>query len=76
MQVRYGNTTQPESGALYNTATNTFTPLHIAENPFCGAQTLLPDGQGVVVGGLFRITPKLLSTCVLTCSESNRMLYD
>ncbi|KAL0048241.1 hypothetical protein WJX82_010870 [Trebouxia sp. C0006] len=51
VDVPYGNTTQPESGALYNTSTNTFVPLHIAENPFCGAQTLLPNGQGVVVGG-------------------------
>ncbi|KAA6418817.1 MAG: hypothetical protein FRX49_11174 [Trebouxia sp. A1-2] len=51
VDVPYGNTSQPECGAMYNTSTNTFVPLHIAENPFCGAQALLPDGQGVVVGG-------------------------
>lgn len=30
---------------------NTFKPFHITENPFCSAQTLLPNGQGIIVGG-------------------------
>ena len=54
---------------MYNTSTNTFVPLHIAENPFCGAQALLPDGQGVVVGGM-----NMFLVCVCTfCSGVSKL---
>ena len=45
------NNTQTEMAAIYNMTSNTFTPFHITEHPFCSAQTLLPDGQGIIVGG-------------------------
>lgn len=52
---------QTELAALYNRSSNTFTPFHIAENPFCGAHTLLPDGRAVVVGGdMLQLNPPFL----------------
>ncbi|DBA68157.1 TPA: hypothetical protein ACH3X2_013911 [Trebouxia sp. C0005] len=45
------NNTQSEIAAIYNMTDNTFRPFHITEHPFCSAQTLLPNGQGIIVGG-------------------------
>ncbi|DBB11708.1 TPA: hypothetical protein ACH3X3_005878 [Trebouxia sp. C0006] len=45
------NGTWTEIAAIYNTVSNTFEPFHIPEAPFCGAQTILPDGRGIIVGG-------------------------
>ncbi|KAA6418816.1 MAG: hypothetical protein FRX49_11173, partial [Trebouxia sp. A1-2] len=44
------NGTWTEIAAIYNTVSNTFEPFHIPEAPFCGAQTILPDGRGIIVG--------------------------
>lgn len=46
------NNTRAEIAAIYNMTDNTFKPFHITEHPFCSAQTLLPNGQGVIVGGM------------------------
>ena len=48
VQVGPNNT---EMAAIYNMTDNTFVPFHIKEHPFCSGQALLPDGQGIVVGG-------------------------
>lgn len=49
MQVANGSFT--EIASIYDTVTNTFEPFHIPEAPFCGAQTILPDGRAILVGG-------------------------
>lgn len=49
--VQVDNGTETEMGAIYNMTDNTFRPFHIREHPFCSGQALLPNGQGVVVGG-------------------------
>ena len=51
MFLQVDNGTQTEIAAIYNMTDNTFEPYHIKENPFCGGQTLLANGQGVLVGG-------------------------
>ena len=45
------NGTQTEIAAFYNMSSNTFTPFHIAEHPFCSGHALLPNGEGIVIGG-------------------------
>jgi hypothetical protein len=58
LQVGSGNKTFTEIASIYDTKTNTFEPFHIPEAPFCGAQTILPDGRAILVGGallLFRL---------------------
>ena len=49
--LQVDNGTQTEVAALYNMTDNTFVPFHIPESPFCSGHTLLPDGQGLVIGG-------------------------
>ena len=51
MQVGSGNDTWTEIASIYDLKTNTYKPFHIPEAPFCGAQTLLPDGRAIIVGG-------------------------
>ena len=43
--------TWTEIAAIYDTNTNTYEPFRIPEAPFCGAQTILPDGRAIIVGG-------------------------
>ena len=50
MQVDNG--TQSETAALYNMSSNTFTPFHITEEAEAAGHILLPDGRGLIVGGL------------------------
>lgn len=45
------NDIQAEIAAIYNSTSNTFRPFHMKEHPFCSGQTLLPNGQGIIVGG-------------------------
>jgi len=49
--VQVDNKTETEMAAIYNMTDNTFKPFHIKEHPFCSGQTLLPSGQGIIVGG-------------------------
>ena len=49
--LKVQNGTQTEIAALYNMTDNTFKAYHIKEHPFCGAHTLLPDGNAILVGG-------------------------
>ncbi|KAK9866371.1 hypothetical protein WJX84_008187 [Apatococcus fuscideae] len=49
--LRVDNGQWTEIASIYNTITNTYQPFHITESPFCGAQTLLPDGRAILVGG-------------------------
>lgn len=49
--VAAANGTQQEVAAFYNLTSNTFQPFHITEHPFCSGETLLPDGQALIVGG-------------------------
>ena len=50
LQVNDGTWT--EIASIYDTVTNTYEPFHIPEAPFCGAQTILPDGRAILVGGM------------------------
>ena len=51
MHMHVANGTQSEVAAIYNLTSNTFTPFHIAEAPQSSGHILLPDGQGLIVGG-------------------------
>ena len=52
MQVNTPSGRRTEMAAIYNTSSNTFTPFHITEHPFCAGHTLLPDGRkAIIVGG-------------------------
>lgn len=51
LTVGSGNDTWTEIASIYDLKTNTYKPFHIPEAPFCGAQTLLPDGRAIIVGG-------------------------
>ena len=52
IDLKVENGTQTEIAAIYNMTDNTFKPYHIREHPFCGAHTLLPDGNAIIVGGV------------------------
>ena len=58
------NGTQSETAALYNLSSNTYTPFHITEEAEAGGHILLPDGRGLIVGGV-----PTYSTC-LPCLKS------
>ena len=46
-----GDGAYTEIASIYDTITNTFEPFHIPDAAFCGAQTVLPDGRAILVGG-------------------------
>ena len=59
--VQVENGTQSEVAALYNMTSNTYTPFHITELPEAAGHLLLPDGRGLIIGGL---PACLLSICL------------
>ena len=50
--LQVDNGTQSETAALYNLSSNTYTPFHITEEAEAAGHILLPDGRGLIVGGL------------------------
>ena len=68
LQVDDGTWT--EIASIYDTVTNTYEPFHIPEAPFCGAQTILPDGRAILVGGMqLRLSSASSAICYI-CSSS------
>lgn len=53
MQVDGG--TQSEVAAIYNTSSNTFTPYHVPHLAEAAGHILLPDGRGLIVGGVLLV---------------------
>lgn len=49
--LQTGDGAYTEIASIYDTATNTFVPFHMPDAAFCGAQTILPDGRAIIVGG-------------------------
>ena len=52
MHMQVDNGTQSETAALYNLTSNTYTPFHLPELAEAGGHVLLPDGRGLIVGGM------------------------
>lgn len=50
MQVDGG--TQSEVAAIYNTSSSTFTPYHVPQLAEAAGHILLPDGRGLIIGGV------------------------
>ncbi len=44
--------TQSEVAAIYNTSSNTFTPYHVPQLAEAAGHILLPDGRGLIIGGV------------------------
>ena len=57
MCMQVNNGTQSETAAIYNLTSNTYQPFHITEEAEAGGHVLLPDGRGIIVGGLHSPLP-------------------
>ena len=44
--------TQSEVAAIYNLTSNTFTPYHVPQLAEASGHILLPDGRGLIIGGV------------------------
>lgn len=52
MCMQVDNGTQSETASIYNLTSNTYQPFHITEEAEAGGHVLLPDGRGIIIGGL------------------------
>ncbi len=64
MQVDGG--TQSEVAAIYNTSSNTFTPYHVPQLAEAAGHVLLPDGRGLIIGGVL-CSMACFADCMSVC---------
>ena len=58
--------TQSEVAAIYNTSSNTFTPYHVPQLAEAAGHVLLPDGRGLIIGGVL-LFMACFSDCMSVC---------
>lgn len=67
VDAQVDNGTQSEVAAIYNLTSNTYTPYHVPQLAEAGGHVLLPDGRGLIIGGV-------LSACLPVCPCIDRHL--